>query len=310
MKRDVLRSAVAVGLLAFVSLLVGCGADSQGKGPALPYTPRPGEALPRAMVKTDMGEIEVELFEDDCPNIVANFITLAEEKFYDGKIFHRIVSDFCVQGGCPKGDGTSGPGYKINDEFYDGFKKNLFGTLAMANSGANTNGSQFFFNINKKKEGNSSLDRKHVVFGKVIKGIEVVEKLGKVKTLKDLQPKERPEKYKNNRDRPVNPPKIVSIRILKKRDHVYEVQGKVPDKDAADKKDDEKQDEKKSDAKKDVEKTDAKKDEGKKADKKEGAKEEKSGSAKDNAKKTADEKDVKKEANPTKKKEGAGKKDK
>src|SRR6185503_7959121 len=139
--------------------------------------------LPRVMMKTSQGDLEIVLFEDEAPNTVANFIELAEKKFYDGLKFHRIIPDFCIQGGDPKGNGSGGPGYKFRDEFLEVYHHNVYGTLAMANSGPHTNGSQFFFNIKTADPGNQMLDKKHVVFGKVAnkKDHEVLEKLAAVK---------------------------------------------------------------------------------------------------------------------------------
>src|SRR5881394_2439042 len=100
------------------------------------------EANPVVSMQTTAGTVKLELFEDAAPNTVANFISLAEKCFYNGKIFHRVIKDFMIQGGCPQGTGTGGPGYRFEDEFNE--HKVERGALAMANSGPNTNGSQFF----------------------------------------------------------------------------------------------------------------------------------------------------------------------
>jgi peptidyl-prolyl cis-trans isomerase B (cyclophilin B) len=116
-----------------------------------------------AIVSTDKGEIRIELFDDKAPKTVANFAKLAGEGFYDGLRFHRVIDDFMVQGGCPKGDGTGGPGYQFEDEFHPDLKHDGPGILSMANSGPNTNGSQFFIT----HVATDWLDGKHSVFGRV-----------------------------------------------------------------------------------------------------------------------------------------------
>lgn len=123
-----------------------------------------------ATLKTNAGDIEVEFFDDDAPKTVKNFRDLAAKGFYDGLGFHRVISDFMIQGGCPQGTGTGGPGYTFEDEFND--HKIVRGALAMANAGPNTNGSQFFI---VTRESCDWLDGKHTVFGQVTKGYEVVE---------------------------------------------------------------------------------------------------------------------------------------
>ena len=133
---------------------------------------------------TNKGDIEVELFEDKAPRTVKNFITLAEKNFYNDTLFHRVIPNFMIQGGDPNtraGDpitfGTGGPGYSITDEFGGGLS-NVLGTLSMAGSGPNTGGSQFFINV----ADNTYLDGRHAVFGKVIKGMDVVLAISKVPT--------------------------------------------------------------------------------------------------------------------------------
>jgi peptidyl-prolyl cis-trans isomerase B (cyclophilin B) len=165
---------------------------------------------PTILMKTSAGDLEIELFEDDAPNTVANFITLAEKKFYDNLTFHRIIKDFMIQGGDPKGNGMGGPGYKFPDEVKTNKQKNNQYALSMANAGPNTNGSQFF--IVTAKEGTPHLNGLHTVFGKVVKGTEVVDKLEASPTVQ-------------TRPNPVV--KIISVTVLSKRDHVYEVKGAV-----------------------------------------------------------------------------------
>ena len=124
-----------------------------------------------ATLSTSKGEIRLELFDDKTPKTVANFEKLASEGFYDGLSFHRVIEDFMVQGGCPEGTGTGGPGYKFADEFHPELRHNTPGILSMANSGPNTNGSQFFIT----HVPTPWLDGKHSVFGKVLgDGQEVV----------------------------------------------------------------------------------------------------------------------------------------
>ena len=120
--------------------------------------------MTKATFHTSEGTIELELFPDDAPKTVENFTKLAGEGFYDGLIFHRVIPDFMIQGGCPEGTGTGGPGYKFEDEFND--HKIERGALAMANAGPNTNGSQFFI---VTTDAAPWLDGKHTVFGKVTK---------------------------------------------------------------------------------------------------------------------------------------------
>lgn len=123
-----------------------------------------------AVIKTSEGEITIELNAAKTPITVNNFVTLAKKGFYNNTIFHRVIAGFMIQGGDPKGDGTGGPGYKFNDEPFEG--EYTRGTIAMANSGPNTNGSQFFI-----MHADYALPKNYVIFGKVVKGIEVVDKI-------------------------------------------------------------------------------------------------------------------------------------
>ncbi len=146
-----------------------------------------------ARFSTSMGDFTVRLFEKEVPNTVANFVGLAEgtkefmdprtrqkttRPFYDGLIFHRVIDGFMIQGGCPLGQGTGGPGYRFADEFHPSLKHSEPGILSMANSGPNTNGSQFFITVAPTEW----LDNRHSIFGKVVEGYEVVEKIGKTST--------------------------------------------------------------------------------------------------------------------------------
>src|SRR4051795_239626 len=128
--------------------------------------------MSQATITTNHGAIEVELFDEDAPKTVANFRRLAADGFYDGIAFHRIIKDFMIQGGCPQGTGTGGPGYTFEDEINQ--HKIVRGALAMANAGPNTNGSQFFV---VTTEAAPWLDGKHTVFGQVTEGMDVVDAL-------------------------------------------------------------------------------------------------------------------------------------
>ncbi len=133
-----------------------------------------------ATIETPKGNITLELFTDDCPDTTANFIKLAKDGFYDGLTFHRVIPDFMVQAGCPKGTGTGDAGYKFDDEKSALAKKHEGpGTLSMANAGPNTNGSQFFITHIKT----DWLDGKHGVFGKVLDGQDIVNAIAQGDTM-------------------------------------------------------------------------------------------------------------------------------
>ncbi len=144
------------------------------------------ETRPKAHFKTTLGEFTIELFATECPETVWNFINLAEGRqettrkgpFYDGLKFHRIIEGFMIQGGCPTGTGTGGPGYRFKDEFNPKLRHDKAGILSMANAGPGTNGSQFFITLAPTPH----LDGRHTVFGRVVEGMDVVEKLGSVET--------------------------------------------------------------------------------------------------------------------------------
>jgi len=140
--------------------------------------------MSKAVMTTSEGTIEIELFDDDAPKTVSNFTKLAGEGYYDGLIFHRVIPDFMIQGGCPHGTGTGGPGYEFEDEIND--HKIERGALAMANRGPNTNGSQFFI---VTTEAAPWLDGKHTVFGRVTSGMEAVDAIEGLDT--DAQDKPR-----------------------------------------------------------------------------------------------------------------------
>jgi cyclophilin family peptidyl-prolyl cis-trans isomerase len=147
-----------------------------------------------ATMKTSEGDIVLELFEEDAPKTVSNFKKLASEGFYDGLIFHRVIADFMIQGGCPQGTGTGGPGYTFEDEINQ--HKVVRGALAMANAGPDTNGSQFFIVTTDEAPW---LDGKHTVFGEVRDGMDVVNKIGTTQT--------------DARDRPVEPIGIQTVEL-------------------------------------------------------------------------------------------------
>jgi len=139
-----------------------------------------------AVFETNLGTFEAELYAKECPETVWNFINLAEGRqeterkgnFYDGLIFHRVIKGFVIQGGCPLGTGTGGPGYRFKDEFDSSLRHTSAGILSMANAGPGTNGSQFFVTLAPTPH----LDNRHSVFGKVIKGLDVVKKIGSTQT--------------------------------------------------------------------------------------------------------------------------------
>ena len=135
-----------------------------------------------AVFQTTLGEFEIELYHKECPETVWNFVNLAEGKqktskegpFYDGLVFHRVIRGFMIQGGCPEGSGRGGPGYRFKDEFNPNLKHSSEGILSMANAGPGTNGSQFFITLGPTPH----LNNAHTVFGKVIRGLDVVKKIG------------------------------------------------------------------------------------------------------------------------------------
>jgi peptidyl-prolyl cis-trans isomerase A (cyclophilin A) len=165
-----------------------------------------------AHFETTLGNFTAELFEAQVPRTVANFVGLAEGTrewthpatgdrrsvpYFDGIIFHRVISGFVIQGGDPLGEGHGGPGYQFEDEFHPDLRHDRTGVLSMANAGPNTNGSQFFITLGPTPH----LDRRHSVFGAVVSGLDVVERIGRVKT--------------DGRDRPVTP--VVMQRVTIER---------------------------------------------------------------------------------------------
>ena len=153
------------------------------------------EKLPKIQIQTERGNITIEMFEDEAPNTVANMISLIEKGYYDGLNFHRVIPDFMIQGGCPHGTGTGGPGYDFDDECTPDRLHDSAGVLSMANAGPGTNGSQFFITHGPTPH----LDGKHTVFGKVTEGQEVVDEIKQGDVMQ-------------------------TVVVLQKRDHVYEVE--------------------------------------------------------------------------------------
>lgn len=164
-------------------ILVGCQSNNNEEQPQT-STEKKGvkmEEMVVAVMQTNMGNIEIELFEKETPKTVENFTGLAEKGYYDGIIFHRVIENFMIQGGDPTGTGMGGESFwggKFNDEFDPNLRHDVPGVLSMANAGPNTNGSQFFITLVPTPW----LDGKHSVFGKVINGLDVVMKIGVVET--------------------------------------------------------------------------------------------------------------------------------
>ena len=143
-------------------------------------------ANPIVTIETNHGTIKAEMFMDVAPVTAGNFIDLAKNGYFDGLTFHRVIDGFMIQGGCPKGTGTGGPGYTIKDEFAPGLVHDGPGVFSMANAGPNTGGSQFFITLVPTPW----LDRKHAIFGKVTGGMDVVESIGKTPTGRQDRPVE------------------------------------------------------------------------------------------------------------------------
>jgi len=153
-----------------------------------------------ALFDTTEGQFKVKLYGDKAPRTVENFVSLADgsktgKPFYDGTVFHRVIPDFMIQGGDPEGTGRGGPGYKFADEFHPSLKHSKPGLLSMANSGPNTNGSQFFVTV----AATSWLDNRHTIFGEVTEGFDIVKKIS--------------EAPRNKQDRPVKDVRVNSVKI-------------------------------------------------------------------------------------------------
>jgi cyclophilin family peptidyl-prolyl cis-trans isomerase len=166
--------------------------------------------LPRVLLKTNKGDIELELFENEAPHTVGNFVNLVEKKFYDGVPFHRVLPHFMAQGGDPEGTGKGGPGYEIVDETdRSDFRNHFRGSLSMANTGApNSGGSQFFLMFRPSgPAAGYNLNGKHTVFGRIIDGMDVLARIQRIDP-------DKPEAG-------VKPDKIIEAKVLRKRDHAY-----------------------------------------------------------------------------------------
>ena len=165
--------------------------------------------LPRVRIRTSKGDIVVELFENEAPNTVANFVSLVEKHFYDGTPFHRVIPEFMAQGGDPKGTGAGGPGYSVACETdAPGARKHFRGSLSMAHAGKDTGGSQFFLTFRPTEH----LDGRHTVFGRIIEGDDVLAKI---------------QRTQNEQGQPipgVKPDSILAAEVIRKRDHAYEPQ--------------------------------------------------------------------------------------
>jgi len=197
MNKKILIGVIAALIILVVSVGYVIMANKSDSNPAINSTGNStgnSTMAKKVLLETTMGNITIELA-SDMPITAGNFETLVKKGFYDGTIFHRIIEGFMIQGGDPTGTGMGGPGYKIKDEFTSN-NKNDRGTISMANAGPNTGGSQFFINL----VNNNFLDTKHPVFGKVVEGMDVVDKIAKVST--------------DGNDRPVKEVKIISAKVL------------------------------------------------------------------------------------------------
>lgn len=190
----IVSGSFTVWQLSALMLVLACAATAGGKASAQ-------EPLPQVLFKTTAGDFLIELYEDEAPNTVANFINLVEKKYYDGIIFHRVIDGFMAQGGDPTGTGTGGPGYAIRCECTaPNARKHQRGSLSMAHAGPDTGGSQFFLTFVATRH----LDGRHTVFGQVIEGMENVDKL-----------KRRDPQLGGASD------KIISATVVRKRNHEY-----------------------------------------------------------------------------------------
>ena len=209
------QSVALLGLIGLILWTQGCASSEKQAEPVAFQLPaevweskaqetadakmaeaRKDDSILKATIETNVGTIEIKLFNEDAPKTVANFVKLANEGFYDGIIFHRVIPDFMVQTGDPTGTGRGGPGYKFKDEFSPNLRHDKPGVLSMANSGPNTNGSQFFIT----EVPTPWLDNKHSVFGEVIGGMDVVKKIAGAE--------------RDARDKPREEIKMVKVTIL------------------------------------------------------------------------------------------------
>jgi len=183
---------VALLIIGVLAIIAGCSGGPKEAASMTTPTTAPQPTLVR--LETTMGNITIEL-RPDMPITAGNFEKLVRQGYYNGVIFHRVIDGFMIQGGDPTGTGRGGPGYAIPDEFTR-TNRNDRGTISMANAGPNTGGSQFFINL----VNNNFLDTKHPVFGKVVEGMDIVDKIGKVKT--------------DSNDRPITPVKILNATVV------------------------------------------------------------------------------------------------
>lgn len=137
-----------------------------------------------ATIRTEKGDMQVKFFDDDAPGTVENFIKLSKDGYYNGLTFHRVIPEFVTQGGCPKGDGTGGPGYTIDCELDGDNQYHDRGVLSMAHAGRNTGGSQFF--ICHNRENTAHLDRNHTVFGKVTEGLDIIDQISQGDKIEEI----------------------------------------------------------------------------------------------------------------------------
>jgi cyclophilin family peptidyl-prolyl cis-trans isomerase len=193
-----------LGLVLALVLLSGCTQTAQVTAPIaekLEDKSLSSEEIimanPIVVFETNQGTFKAELFKDKAPLTAQNFLDLTNKGFYNGLKFHRVIADFMLQGGDPNGNGTGGPGYKIRDEFGVGLKHSTPGILSMANAGPNTGGSQFFVTLVPTPW----LDGKHAIFGKVVSGMDVVEKIGALPT--------------NSNDAPLSPVIMTKVYVEK-----------------------------------------------------------------------------------------------
>ena len=194
MKRIVVMLAI-VAILASGAYFIAKDKKTVGSAEEVSNSNNMGTS---ALLETNYGKFKIQFYPDDAPKTVENFVKLANQKFYDGLTFHRIIDGFMIQGGDPNGTGTGGPGYKFEDElnpatpsYQAGYQK---GVVAMANAGPNTNGSQFFIMV-----ANVPLPNQYTIFGKVVEGQEVVDAIGKVST--------------DSNDRPLQPVVIKKVTV-------------------------------------------------------------------------------------------------
>lgn len=184
----------------FCFALCGCSTTKTGTSPdsraaALTAAPQGGEIM-KVKIQTTMGDILADLYAQEAPKTVENFVTLAGKNFYDGIIFHRVIPGFMVQTGDPTGTGRGGPGYEFKDEFSPSLRHDKAGVLSMANAGPDTNGSQFFITVAPAPW----LDNRHSVFGRVTHGMDVVEKIVHVP--------------RDKSDKPLQPVKMTRVEVL------------------------------------------------------------------------------------------------